>query len=131
MSNWLFFALLVKLVPNVSKAFFFLSLTFLSTLTFFLSEDDSCAPSAFSPNILEKIEPNGIALNCGVGLSSKLVESSDVKLEGSILDKSILFAISFTIVSSCLVMSFKSFSDKLACFIKLSIGFIPLAFAHS
>ena len=139
-SNWLFLAFWVKLVPYVSKTFLFFD--FLSTFTFFFSdpEDESSfdilLPS-FIPNMLEKIDPNGIAPNCISGFSlfseSKL-SSSLFRLSckfSDISEKFMFSDISLNIDSNCFVILLISFSDKLACFIRWSIGLIPLFLAQS
>ena len=72
MSISLFLALTVRLVPKVSKAFFFLEFGFLSTFTFFFSpfeEELLSEEFSFLPKILEKIAPRGIPF--GVSWSSK------------------------------------------------------------
>ncbi len=70
MSNSLFLALSVRLVPKVSKNFFFscsvFYFSFFSTFTFLLPSFSSSDSSellfeALFENMLEKIEPNGIA----------------------------------------------------------------------
>ncbi len=139
-SNWPFLALFVRFVPKVSKAFLFLF--FLSTLTFFLSlefeEVSSCCSLLFTsdePNILENIEPRGIAPKLEAWLSklSSSFDSSAIleSVSGLISAKFIFAVICLNISSNWLVMSFKSFSDKFACFIKVSNGLIPIFLAHS
>ena len=134
-SNWPFFAFWVRLVPNVSKAF--LRLSFF-TFTFFFSVVEvvsACSSSLEEPpNIPEKIEPKGIALKWIGVLSLVFSASSSGSISSICLDSasiSIFCAKSATIFSICFDISFKSFSERFACFIKDSIGLIPCFFAQS